>query len=87
MTGAVATRLQKQGSKKPFHMAMLIPMMAFVCAWVYPIYVNFFNRETMDVRRDTAVGVVDGQSEKERELIQVESASPQKHRAETIEHI
>jgi MFS transporter, FHS family, L-fucose permease len=34
MTGAVATHLQNTGSKKPFHMAMLIPMMGFNLAWV-----------------------------------------------------
>jgi FHS family L-fucose permease-like MFS transporter len=68
MTGAVATHLQKRGSKKPFHMAMLIPMMAFVCAWVYPVYVNLFNRETVDARRETDLGIVPAPTEKELAL-------------------
>ncbi|PSS06992.1 hypothetical protein M430DRAFT_110854 [Amorphotheca resinae ATCC 22711] len=68
MTGAVATHLQKRGSKKPFHIAMLIPMMAFVCAWVYPVYVNLFNRETVDARRETDLGIVPAPTEKELAL-------------------
>jgi FHS family L-fucose permease-like MFS transporter len=73
MTGAVATHLQKIGSKHPFHTAMLIPMMGFVCAWVYPVYVNIWNKETMDVHRATDVGIVPGPSEKELELAQSRS--------------
>jgi FHS family L-fucose permease-like MFS transporter len=38
MTGAVATRLQKRNSKKPFHTAMLIPMMGFILAWIVSPY-------------------------------------------------
>lgn len=68
MTGAVATHLQKRGSKKAFHMAMLIPMAGFICAWVYPLYVNFFNKEIMDIRRTTDVGIVSPRSDKELAL-------------------
>jgi len=83
MTGAVATHLQNQGSKKPFHMAMLIPMMGYICAWVYPVYVNFFNKETMDVRRETKLGIAEVPSEKENALGQVDSVGPQKKQGET----
>jgi FHS family L-fucose permease-like MFS transporter len=68
VTGAVATHLQNNMSKKPFHMAMLIPMAGYICAWVYPLYVNLFNRETMDVHRETEVGILPVQNEKELSL-------------------
>lgn len=58
MAGAVATHLKAVGDKRPFHKAMLIPMAGFICAWVYPVYVNLFNKEVMDVRRATDVGIV-----------------------------
>jgi len=85
MTGAVATHLQKIGSKKPFHMAMLIPMAGFICAWIYPIYVNVFNKETMDIRRTTDVGIVSGPSEKELALQQTDSHVGNKGHVSTIE--
>lgn len=74
MTGALATHLQEAGSKKPFHMAMLIPMMAFVLAYIYPLYVNFYVKERMDQRRLTAVGI-EPVNEKEFALRQTESAA------------
>jgi FHS family L-fucose permease-like MFS transporter len=77
MTGAVATHLQNKGSKKPFHMAMLIPMVGFILAWVYPLYVNFFNKETMDVHRATDVGIV---VPSEKELALEEQASHPEHK-------
>jgi FHS family L-fucose permease-like MFS transporter len=76
VTGAVATHLQKTGSKKPFHTAMLIPMMCFVLAWVYPIYVNIFNRETLDIRRETKLGIETPQTEKELALQESHVAPP-----------
>jgi len=72
MAGALATHLQKKKTKRPFHTAMLIPMMGFICAWVYPIYVNIFNREVMDVRRETNVGII-VPSEKELGLKETDS--------------
>lgn len=57
MTGALATHLTNTGSDKPFHMAMLIPMMAFVLAYIYPVYVNLYVKDRMDERRETAVGI------------------------------
>ncbi|KAG9232144.1 major facilitator superfamily domain-containing protein [Amylocarpus encephaloides] len=72
MTGAVATHLQKKNSTKPFHMAMLIPMAGFICAWIYPIYVNVVNKELMDTHRETDVGIAP-RVEKEYDLGQVDS--------------
>ena len=85
MTGAVATHLQNIGSKKPFHTAMLIPMAGFICAWIYPIYVNVFNKETMDIRRTTDVGIVGGPTEKELALQQQDSHIRTKGHSSTIE--
>lgn len=86
MTGALATHLQNQGSKKPFHMAMLIPMLGFILAWVYPLYVNVFNRETMDIRRSTDVNIVEVPSEKTLALDQTEShAEAGKPHVSTVE--
>jgi len=51
MTGAVTTHLQNHGSNRPFRLAMMIPMAGYVAAWIYALYVNFWNKETMDVRR------------------------------------
>ncbi|KAJ9165116.1 Glucose galactose transporter [Coniochaeta hoffmannii] len=50
MTGAVVDR---HGA----HTAMAIPMMGYILAWIYPLYVNVWNRDVMDVHRSTMVGV------------------------------
>ena len=50
MMGAVVTN-------RNAHMAVAIPMMGYILAWGFPIYVNFFNKEHMDLRRVTTVGV------------------------------
>jgi FHS family L-fucose permease-like MFS transporter len=84
MTGAVATYLQKSGSKRPFHMAMLIPMAGFICAWIYPIYVNLFNKETMDIRRATAVGIEPVSADKELGLRHLDS--PDHKHNHVVEH-
>ncbi|EHK99722.1 putative Glucose/galactose transporter [Glarea lozoyensis 74030] len=69
MTGAVATHLQKQKSTKPFHTAMLIPMGGFICAWIYPIYVNLLKRDLMDGHRTTDVGIGPPLAEKEFSMV------------------
>ncbi|TVY84925.1 Glucose/galactose transporter [Lachnellula suecica] len=86
MTGAVATYLQKQGSKRPFHMAMLIPMAGFICAWIYPIYVNVFNRETMDIRRATAVGIEPAPMNKEEYGLSQTDSGDRKYGANVALH-
>ncbi|KAL9618141.1 MAG: hypothetical protein Q9160_007148 [Pyrenula sp. 1 TL-2023] len=50
------------------HIAMAIPMMGYILAWVFPIYVNFFNKDTVDVRRKTDLNVVPEHMAKEVEL-------------------
>ncbi|EPE05236.1 l-fucose permease glucose galactose transporter [Ophiostoma piceae UAMH 11346] len=40
------------------HIAMAIPMMGYVLAFIYPVYVNMFKRDLMDSHRATDVGVV-----------------------------
>lgn len=42
--------------------------MGYALAYVFPIYVNFFNRETMDSRRDTNLNIEPRLMEKEVEL-------------------
>lgn len=39
------------------HVAMAIPVMCYVLALVYPIYVNFWNKEMLDNHRATEVGI------------------------------
>ncbi|KAK3990937.1 L-fucose permease Glucose/galactose transporter [Cladorrhinum sp. PSN332] len=39
------------------HTAMAIPMMGFILAWIYPLYVNVWNKEVMDTHRETRVGI------------------------------
>ncbi|KAK3689815.1 glucose galactose transporter [Podospora appendiculata] len=50
MTGAVLDR-------KGAHTAMAIPMMGFILAFLYPLYVNIFKRDSMDAHRETRVGL------------------------------
>ncbi len=63
MMGAVVT-------KRNAHVAMAIPMMGYIMAWLLPLYVNFFNHETMDTHRATELGIVAGPNEKELALEQ-----------------
>ncbi|KAL1647452.1 hypothetical protein SLS58_002782 [Diplodia intermedia] len=51
MTGAVAT------STGNFHTAMAIPTAFYVAAWIFPVYVNLFNRESLDAHRATDLNV------------------------------
>lgn len=55
MTSAVATANAK--STKAFHHATAIPTAFYVLAWVFPMYVNVFKRESMDEHRNTAVNI------------------------------
>ena len=69
------------------HIAMAIPMMGYIMAWVFPIYVNFFNKETMDTRRTTDLNVVPDHmaKEKEMELEQADTRGGGKMEPTTIE--
>ncbi|KAK3385087.1 glucose galactose transporter [Podospora didyma] len=50
MTGAVV-------DARDAHTAMAIPMMGYILALIYPIYVNIWKRDIMDSHRDTKVGL------------------------------
>ena len=60
MMGAVVT-------DRNAHIALAIPMMGYILAWVFPIYVNIFQRKRMDEHRLTTVGLVEP-TDKELEL-------------------
>jgi fucose permease len=87
MTGAVATHLQKKKSNKPFHTVMLIPMAGLICAWIYPIYANLFNKATMDSHRKTEVGILAAPSTKEIMLIDRNVANKDGGRVTNVEHV
>ncbi|PSR79853.1 glucose galactose transporter [Coniella lustricola] len=65
ITGAIVT-------KHNAHVAMTIPMMGYILAFIYPVYVNFFAKEMLDNHRATEVGIKDT-SEKHLELEAQES--------------
>lgn len=50
------------------HVAMANAMMGYALAYIFPIYVNVFNKETMDTRRDTTLNVDTVPTDKEMEL-------------------
>ncbi|QKX56884.1 uncharacterized protein TRUGW13939_03991 [Talaromyces rugulosus] len=43
--------------RKDAHTAMAIPMMGYILAWIFPIYINIYKRDVMDMHRDTTVNV------------------------------
>jgi len=51
MTGAVATHTGN------FHTAMAIPVAGYVMAWVFPIYVNLYKKDSMDKHRETDLNI------------------------------
>ncbi|KAK0625334.1 glucose galactose transporter [Bombardia bombarda] len=73
MTGAVVDR---HGA----HTAMAIPMMGFILAFLYPLYVNIFKGDSMDAHRDTRVGLEPVVNDKALEL--EAQATGADHRAE-----
>ncbi|RWQ99260.1 glucose galactose transporter [Paecilomyces variotii] len=77
MMGAVVTN-------RNAHVALAIPMMGYILAWVFPIYVNFFNKESMDLHRDTDLNV-HHPAEKPLELERGTSIAD-KQGASTVEH-
>ncbi|KAJ5683872.1 uncharacterized protein N7477_000217 [Penicillium maclennaniae] len=50
MMGAVVTRVNA-------HTAMAIPMMGYILALVFPIYVNIYKKDSMDLHRNTEINV------------------------------
>ncbi|KAL9112331.1 MAG: hypothetical protein Q9227_003449 [Pyrenula ochraceoflavens] len=67
------------------HIAMAIPMMGYILAWAFPIYVNFFNKETVDMRRTTDLNVVPEHMAKEMELERANSGDGKQAPPTTIE--
>ncbi|KAH8646861.1 L-fucose permease Glucose/galactose transporter [Xylariales sp. PMI_506] len=55
MTGAVIDRTNA-------HTGMAIPAMGYILAWIYPLYVNVWKRQTMDLHRDTKLGIEPAES-------------------------
>ncbi len=53
MLGAVADR-------KGTRLAMCIPLVGFVIAWSFPVYLNLVKARELDGYRETQVGVVGG---------------------------
>ncbi|KAK4203584.1 putative transporter [Triangularia verruculosa] len=39
------------------HTAMAIPMMGYILAFIYPVYVNIWKKDVMDSHRETMVGI------------------------------
>ncbi|KFA80022.1 hypothetical protein S40288_01844 [Stachybotrys chartarum IBT 40288] len=37
--------------------AMVIPLTGYVLAWIYPLYINVWNKELMDAHRSTKIGL------------------------------
>ncbi len=61
---------------------MLIPMVCLICAYVYSVYVNVFNREIMDTHRETEVDIMPIPSEKELALHESYVDKPGAHTVE-----
>lgn len=45
--------------------AMVIPLAGYVMAWVYPLYINIWNKELMDSHRSTKIGTYEYEENKE----------------------
>jgi len=75
MMGAVVTA-------RNAHIAMAIPTMGYVLAWVFAVHANMFERKRMDTHRETDVGIV---SPLEKELSRERNISNLKHTAEITE--
>jgi MFS transporter, FHS family, L-fucose permease len=64
---------------------MAIPMMGYILAWIFPIYVNIYKREIMDTHRDTEVNVTYTHStEKEIELERARENEPEDVNVENV---
>ncbi|OKL63433.1 hypothetical protein UA08_01286 [Talaromyces atroroseus] len=67
------------------HIAMAIPMMGYILAWIFPIYVNIYKRDIMDSHRDTEVNVTyTHSSEKEIELERSRENEPEVVNVENV---
>ncbi|KAJ5104046.1 hypothetical protein N7532_004575 [Penicillium argentinense] len=69
--------------KKNAHTAMVIPMMGYVLAMVFPIYVNIYKKDSMDLHRDTEINVT-VQVSKEVEMEEGVHSKPTISNVETV---
>ncbi|KAL1999126.1 hypothetical protein VTN02DRAFT_5007 [Thermoascus thermophilus] len=46
-----------ESTSRNAHIAMAIPTKGYILVWVFPIYATFFNKESMDLRRETDINV------------------------------
>lgn len=53
--------------------AMVVPLVGYLMAWVYPLYINVWNKELMDSHRTTTVGLDGGVGDGEK-AAQLEAA-------------
>lgn len=78
LTSVIGPRLIAFQDRRNAHIAMAIPMMGYILAWIFPIYVNIYKRDVMDTHRDTDVNVNHTvSSEKEIELERARENMPE----------
>ncbi|CAK4031987.1 glucose galactose transporter [Lecanosticta acicola] len=79
MTGAAATG--NASSPRAFHHAMAIPTAFYVLAWIFPIYINLFKRDSLDEHRTTTLNIDQAHAVnvKEMELERNTSVSAEEH--------
>jgi FHS family L-fucose permease-like MFS transporter len=63
---------------------MAIPMMGYILALIFPIYVNIYKKDSMDLHRNTEINVK-GPTAKELELEEGNHGKPTATNVETIE--
>lgn len=68
------------------HFALIIPAVGYVVAWIFPIYVNFFNYETMDLHRATALNI-ESRSVKDAELQRADTHNEGKLSSKPLEKV
>jgi FHS family L-fucose permease-like MFS transporter len=65
---------------------MAIPMMGYILAWIFPIYISLYKRNVMDTHRDSDVNVNHTvSSKKEIELERARENMPEVANIENVE--
>ncbi|KXX82375.1 Glucose/galactose transporter [Madurella mycetomatis] len=80
MTGAVV-------DSRDAHVAMAIPMMGYILAWIYPLYVNIWKRDVMDTHRETKVGIEPPTSNDKALHLEEQAAGTTKKSAEGVAEV
>jgi len=73
-------------TNRNIQVALAIPMIGYILAWAPLVYVNVFNRETIDFHRQRDVGVFAGLTENELELERNNASDVGGKARETVEH-